>query len=231
VPGGAVGLLDPFAALSWVAAHTQRIRLGTGICLVPQRNPVYTAKSVADLDYLSGGRVDFGVGIGWLREEFEALDVPFERRAARTSDYVRLMKSLWCDETPSYEGEFHTLPECKFGPKPVQKPHPPIIFGGNSEPALRRVAELGQGWYAHNFLPEAAAPGLAALSTLIEESGRAQAEVQRIVSPFFQEVDRGALERYRELGVDQVLLPLIAADTDGLERCGDELAELVAPLR
>ncbi len=227
VPGGTVGLLDPFTALGWVAAHTSRIRLGTGICLVPQRNPVYTAKNVADLDYLSGGRVDFGVGIGWLREEFEALGVPFAGRAARTCDYIRLMQSLWCDEAPQYTGEFHTLPECSFGPRPVQQPHPPIIFGGHSEPALRRVAELGQGWYAHNLLPEEAAPGLAALSKLLDERGRARAEVQRIVSPFFQSVDRAVLERYRDLAVDQVLLPLIAADADALERRGDELAALI----
>ena len=105
IPGNPEGVLEPLTALTYLAAHTDRIRLGTGICLVPQRNPVYTAKQVADVDFLSGGRVDFGIGIGWLREEFEALDVPWERRAARTRDYVGVMKALWCDEVSSYKGE------------------------------------------------------------------------------------------------------------------------------
>ncbi len=105
IPGNPEGVLEPLTALTYLAARTDRIRLGTGICLVPQRNPVYTAKQVADVDFLSGGRVDFGIGIGWLREEFEALDVPWERRAARTRDYVGVMKTLWCDEVSSYKGE------------------------------------------------------------------------------------------------------------------------------
>ena len=226
MPGGAIGLMDPFTALTWVAAHTTRIRLGTGVCLVPQRNPVYTAKHVADLDFLSKGRVDFGVGIGWLREEFEALQVPFEERAERTRDYVELMKSLWCDETPRHEGRFHVLPECVFGPRPVQRPHPPLYFGGNSEPALGRVADLGQGWYGHDLRPEEAAPHLAMLDGLLAERGRSRGEVQRIVSPLFKAVLRADLERYGELGVDQVLLPLVAGDLDGLHRRADALSEL-----
>jgi len=226
MPGGAIGLIDPFTALTWIAAHTTRIRLGTGVCLVPQRNPVYTAKHVADLDFLSQGRVDFGVGIGWLREEFEALEVPFEERAARTRDYIELMKSLWCDETPHHEGTFHTLPDCVFGPKPLQRPHPPIYFGGNSGPALRRVADLGQGWYGHDLLPGEAAPHMEALDGLLAEQGRARSEVQRIVSPLFKHVDRAALQHYEDLGVDQVLLPLVAGNMDGLHRRADELAGL-----
>ena len=228
IPGGAVGLVDPFAALAFLAGQTRRLRLGTGVCLVPQRNPVYTAKAVADLDFLSGGRVDFGVGIGWLREEFEALGVPWERRAERTRDYLALMRALWCEEHPRHAGEFHRLPDCVFGPKPVQKPHPPIVFGGNSEAALRRVAELGQGWYGHDLSPDALAPLLRRLDAQLAERGRAPGEVDRTVSPFFRPVDRAAVERYRDLGADQLLLPLVAADADGLERRGDEIARLTA---
>ena len=228
IPGGAVGLMDPFSALTFLAARTERLRLGTGVCLVPQRNPVYTAKAVADLDHLSGGRVDFGVGIGWLREEFEALGVPWERRAARTRDYLALMQRLWCDDHPQHAGDFHALPDCVFGPRPVQKPHPPIFFGGNSPPALRRVAELGQGWYGHDLLPDALAPLLADLDARLAENGRPPEAVDRTVSPFFHPVDRAMLRRYRDLGVDQLLLPLMAADVDGLERRGDEIAGLAA---
>jgi probable F420-dependent oxidoreductase len=226
MPGGGIGLLDPFTALTWIAARTRHIRLGTGICLVPQRNPIYTAKHVADLDFLSGGRVDFGVGIGWLREEFEALGVPFERRAARTLDYLELMKRLWCDDEPRRDGEFHTLPGCTFGPRPRQAPHPPIYFGGNGEPALRRVVTSGQGWYGHNLVPAAAAESLAMLDRLLAEAGRPAHDVQRIVSPLFNPVDRDALARYRDLGVDQLLLPFVAGDRDGLLRRADAITAL-----
>jgi probable F420-dependent oxidoreductase len=227
IPFGPMGLMDPFDVLHFLCGITSRIRLGTGICIVPQRNPVYTAKHVADLDFLSGGRVDFGVGIGWLREEFEALGVPFERRAARTRDYLELMRRLWSEgAAPSYDGEFHRLPDCVFGPLPVQQPHPPIYVAGNSKPALRRTAELGQGWYGHDLDPESAATCLKTLDAFLAERDRRPDEVQRLVSPFFRPVDAAALARYRDLGADQVVLPLVAADADGIERRGDELAAL-----
>jgi probable F420-dependent oxidoreductase len=227
IPFGPMGLIDPFDALHFLCGVTSRIRLGTGICIVPQRNPVYTAKHVADLDFLSGGRVDFGVGIGWLREEFQALGVAFEQRAARTDDYLRLMKQLWTEKRDSsYQGEFHSLPPSVFGPHPVQQPHPPIYVGGNSEPALRRTAELGQGWYGHDLDPESASACLQALDGFLAERGRRPHDVQRLVSPFFRPVDPDVLARYRDLGIDQVVLPLVGADADALERRGDELAAL-----
>ena len=118
--GGDAGMVEPFTALTYLAAVTERIRLGTGICLVPQRNPVYTAKAVTDLDALSGGRVDFGVGVGWLREEFEALGMPFDRRGQRADEYLAAMRSLWCDEVSEYHGELYDLRPCRMYPKPVQ---------------------------------------------------------------------------------------------------------------
>src|SRR5687767_1604016 len=142
--------LDPFLALTYAAAHTRTIRLGTGVCLLPERNPVVTAKEVASLDVLSGGRFDFGVGIGWLEEEFAGVGVPWERRADRTREYLAAMKTLWADEESGYQGEFVTLPKARMHPKPVQKPHPPIVFGGESAPALRRVGEIGDGWFGFN---------------------------------------------------------------------------------
>src|SRR6186997_1649769 len=141
--GGDTGLLEPLTALTYLAAVTDRMRLGTGICLVPQRNPVYTAKQVVDLDNLSGGRVDFGIGVGWLREEFDAVAAPFEQRGARTDEYLQVMHSLWTDEVSSFEGEHYTLPPCRMYPKPMQAPHPPIHVGGESNAALRRAARHG----------------------------------------------------------------------------------------
>jgi probable F420-dependent oxidoreductase len=127
--------------LAFLAAHTARVRLGTGICLVPQRNPVYTAKEVATVDWLSGGRFDFGVGVGWLAEEFRALDVAFERRGDRCREYLDVMRRLWCDSVSAFAGSFYDLPASRQYPKPVQQPHPPICFGGESDAAMRRVAD------------------------------------------------------------------------------------------
>ncbi|MEL0112597.1 MAG: LLM class F420-dependent oxidoreductase, partial [Rickettsiales bacterium] len=177
------GMMEPWTTLSYVAAHTDRVRLGSSICLVPQRNPVYTAKQIADVDFLSGGRVDFGVGAGWLREEFEALQVPFERRGARTSDYIRVMQALWTMERPHYDGEFYTLPECTQSPKPVQTPHPPIFFGGESKPALRRVATIGQGWMGASLTPEDMPEKLQQLDELLAEQGRKRSDIKIYTLP------------------------------------------------
>lgn len=136
--GGDRGLLEPITALSFMAAQTSRIRLGTGICLIPQRNPVYTAKEIAAVDYLSRGRVDFGVGVGWLEKEFTALGVPFARRGARCREYLEVIKSLWTEDVSSYSGEFYQLEPCRQYPKPVQQPGPPIYFGGESDAPGRR---------------------------------------------------------------------------------------------
>ena len=169
---GKSGFLDPFDALAFLAACTTRVRLGTGICLVPQRNPVYTAKEAATVDWLSGGRLDFGVGVGWLAEEFRALGVPFERRGERCRDYLEVMRRLWCDPVSAFAGEFYELPACREYPKPVQQPHPPIYFGGESEAALRRVADVGQGWYPFSLEPEELAERLVVLDQLPGEGRR-----------------------------------------------------------
>ena len=226
IPGNPDGVMEPLTALSFVAACTERIRLGTGICLVPQRNPVYTAKQAADLDFLSGGRLDLGVGIGWLREEFEALGVPWERRAARTRECLGVMKTLWCDEVSSYKGEFFSLPDCLQNPKPIQKPHPPIHFGGESDAALRRVADIGQGWYGFNLTPEALPERLAQLDTFLSDAGRRREDVVVSIAPYRQRADRDGIQRYRDLGVDQVIVGFFARDVDGLERAADQVAQL-----
>jgi probable F420-dependent oxidoreductase len=227
VPGDPEGVLEPFTALTWLAAHTSKIRLGTGICLVPQRSPIYTAKQAADVDYLSGGRLELGVGIGWLREEFQALGVPWERRAARTAECIGVMKTLWCDEVSEYEGEFFSLSPCLQNPKPVQKPHPPIFFGGESDAALRRVAELGQGWYGFQLAPDALRERLARLDELLAEAGRSRADVQIYVSPRIRAESAADLAPYRDMGVDQLIFPYFGRDADGLSRRADSIAKLM----
>lgn len=225
--GGENGMLEPFAALSFLAAGTKRIRLGTGICLVPQRNPVYTAKEVATLDWLSGGRVDFGVGVGWLEEEFLACATPFERRGARCRDYLRAMQRLWCDPVSEYQGEFYAFPPLRQYPKPIQSPHPPIHFGGESDAALRRVADLGQGWYGFNLAPADVPSHLETLDKFLAQRGRRRSDVEISVSPYLKGAGDDALPRYRDAGVDQVIVMAVAGSVDKLREQLDGLAKTV----
>jgi probable F420-dependent oxidoreductase len=222
--GGDTGLLEPLTALTYLAAVTDTLRLGTGICLITQRNPVYTAKQVADLDVLSGGRVEFGVGVGWLREEFEVLNMPFERRGDRARDHVNVMKSLWTDETSSYDGELYPLAECRFYPKPVQQPHPPIHFGGETDAAMRRVAELGQGWFGFNRKPEDMPEALERLDRALAAQGRSRDDVTVTVSPYFKDTSAADLERFAELGVDRVVVVVFAFGVDDLMPTLDQMA-------
>ena len=146
------GLLEPMVTLTYLAARTTTVRLGTAMLLLPQRNPVYTAKEVSTLDWLSGGRVDLGIGVGWLKEEFDALNVPWEHRGRRTDEYLQVLRTLWLDETSSFHGDVYDLPACEMYPKPVQQP-PPVHVGGETKAALRRVARHGQGWHTFNRSP------------------------------------------------------------------------------
>jgi probable F420-dependent oxidoreductase len=226
------GLLAPFTTLAFLAAVTERIRLGTGICLVPQRNPLYTAREAADIDWLSGGRLDLGVGVGWLAEEFQALGVPFERRGERCRSYLEVMKRLWCDELSEYADEFYTLPACRQFPKPLQKPHPPLHFGGESDAALRRVADVGQGWYGFNLDPAGLTERLGKLRQLLDERGRDLASVEISVSPYSRSFDPAMLEGYHAAGAQQVILPVFGRSRDEMLARMDKLAATVlAPAR
>ena len=223
--GGETGMLEPFTTLGFLAAATTRLRLGTGICLVPQRNPVYTAKEATSLDWLSNGRLDFGVGVGWLSEEFDAVAAPFERRGARCRSYLEVMRRLWCDPVSEYKDEFYELRACRQYPKPIQQPHPPLFFGGESDAALRRVADLGQGWYGFNLDPEEFSERLARLDTLLLERGRSRSDIEIVVSPYLKGCDYEKIARFREAGADQVVVLAVATDRDQLDRSLEELAE------
>lgn len=230
--GGDAGLLEPFTALTYLAAVTERIRLGTGICLVPQRNPVYTAKAVTDLDALSGGRVEFGVGVGWLREEFEALGMPFDRRGRRADEYLAAMRSLWCDELSEFHGELYDLRPCRMYPKPVQRPHPPVHVGGESDAALRRVARLGQGWFSFGRLPEDLPGALERLDGALAAEGRSRADITLTVSPYLHPVTPESVGRYAELGVDRLVVLCLAFNLDMLRTQLDMLeAAALRPAR
>jgi len=223
--GPEAGMLEPFIAIATAAAVTQRIRLGTGICLVPQRAPIYTAKQVADCDVLSGGRIDFGVGIGWLREEFDALGADFDERAHLCREYLAAMTSLWTDDVSQHQGNLLVIPPVRMYPKPVQKPHPPIIFGGESMNALRRVADLGQGWFGYNLDPTEAAERVKTLNHVLSQRGRRPDSIEVSVSPYLKpHRDAPALEAYADAGVDQVIILAFAGEVDALR----EEIELIA---
>ena len=225
------GLLEPLTTLSFLAAHTTTVRLGTAMVLLPQRNPVYTAKEVATLDWLSNGRVDFGIGVGWLREEFDAVNVSWPNRGKRTDEYLEVLRTLWCDERSEYEGEFYSLNRCSMFPKPLQDPHPPIHIGGESDAALARTARSGQGWHTFNRTPDQLAEPLATLDRLLADEGRSRSELTITVCPYFEPLDADLAEQYVEAGADSVaalLLPLdgasVEAALDALQPVADRIA-------
>ena len=164
--------LDPLLSLSYVAAVTSRIGLATGVLLLPEHNPVMAAKQAATLDVLSAGRLTLGVGIGWSAEEFAALGVPFARRGRRTAEYVSAMRALWADDVTSFRGEFAGFDAIRVNPKPVHGRRIPVVLGGNSDAALRRVAAFGDGWYGFNLPAAAVAERLGALAGYCRDRGR-----------------------------------------------------------
>lgn len=225
IGGFGKGMMEPFAALTFLAAHTTRVRLGTAICLVGQRNPVYTAKQVADLDFLSNGRVNFGIGLGWLKEEFAALQVPWARRGQRANDHIAVMKSLWCDETSSYDGELYKLPPSIMYPKPVQTPHPPIFVGGEGDAALRRVADLAQGWMGANIEAEDIPERIATLHGFLAERGRAPDEVKIYTLPN-RRPNADRCRRLEDAGVEQVLHMVPMREIGETKAALDEFARM-----
>ncbi len=225
IPGDPEGLLDPFTAMTFVASHTNTIRLGTGICLVPQRQPVYTAKMVADVDFLSGGRVDFGVGIGWLKEEFDNLGMDFSTRAQTCDEYIDAIKALWSPGVTEFSGATIEITACHFNPKPVQTPHPPIIFGGESKAALRRVAQRGQGWYGYDLSPQQLEAKLPALDEALAKVGRARDDILLYVGPNRHPVNAETVAQYAALGVQQLIVPLGART---VEKLGARIDSLLA---
>jgi probable F420-dependent oxidoreductase len=234
LPGGA-DWLDPFITLTFAAAVTKKIRLATGICLVPEHNPVVLAKEVASLDRLAGGRFALGVGIGWSAEEFAALGIPFERRAQRTREYIEVMQRLWSDDVSSFHGQFVNFDGARCFPKPARGKKLPIIFGGESTPALRRTADIGHGWFGFNVGPDDAAPLVKKLHAMLKANGRDANDVEIIVSPYTRKITPDDLKKYRAAGVNELVMvaspPEEEAQIAGwVERIGRDWVEPAAKL-
>ncbi len=205
---------EQLTTLAFLAGITQRIRLVTSVMIVPYRNPILTAKMLATIDMLSKGRLTVGVGVGWMEEEFEALDAPpFARRGAVTDEYLRAFKELWTSDDPHFEGEFCRFSGITFLPKPTQKPHPPIWVGGQSRLAIRRAAQLGDAWHpvgaipAAPLEPEELSQKLVTLQRYAEEAGRDPKEIEvAMKAPLYDTSLSSAGDRRRFSGSpDQVL--------------------------
>lgn len=219
----ATPLLDPFILLAQVAALTSKIRIGTNIYILPLRHPISTARMAMTLDLVSGGRLSFGVGAGWLAEEFAAVDVDFDSRGARTRECVRAIRALWTEDEIEFHGRFYSFGPVKFEPKPVQKPHPPILVGGESPAALRRAAALGDGWYGVRHTPESARIQVDVLRAELEAAGRTEVAFEITVSIGHADLGRDDLERYAAAGVDRIVVLPWTRDREAEERL-EELA-------
>ena len=172
------GYWEPFMALSFLAAHTTRITLGTSVTVLPMHNPFEVAKQVAEVDQLSGGRFIFGIGVGWFEEEFEVVGQNFRNRGARADDAIGLMKRLWADDPVTYEGRFYSCEGVSFAPKPVQRPHPPLWVSGMSRAAVRRAAQHGDAFHPVEVSPEKVAETRKELDLEGEKFGRAPGSVE-----------------------------------------------------
>ncbi|OBH12557.1 LLM class F420-dependent oxidoreductase [Mycobacterium sp. E1747] len=203
--------LDPMIALSFAAAASSRIGLATGVLLLPEHNPVVVAKQAASLDRLGGGRLTLGVGVGWSREEFAALSVPFARRGARTAEYVAAMRAVWRDDIASFDGDFVSFDSIRVNPRPVRDRQIPIVVGGNSDSALRRVAAWGDGWYGFNLDGVAAVRDrLVRLERLCAEAARDRGQLRLSVA--LRDPSVGDVGALADLGVDELVL--VAAPPD-----------------
>ena len=215
-------ILDPVIALTYAAAVTTNVRLGTGIIILPQRNPLVLAKELASLDVLSSGRLIFGIGVGYLEPEFRAIGAPFEDRGAVSDEYLAAMRAIWSEAKPAYRGRFVAFSEVQAHPQPVQRPHPPIVIGGRSAPAFRRAVQSGNGWYGFGMDVDAtrrAVEGLREAAAAVKRPP-ALGELEISITPGRGVgVDLATCEQYAALGVRRlIVMPPARLDADGLER-------------
>lgn len=217
---------DPFVALSYAAAATRTLKIATGICLLAQRDPIVTAKEVASLDFLSGGRFYFGVGAGWLKEEMELMGANYERRWTQVKDRVLAMKKIWTEEAAEYTGEFARFPRILSEPKPVQKPHPPVYLGGNHPHSYKRVGEWGDGWIPIGVTPEDVTKARQSIAEYARAAGRDPDAIE--ISVFGPEPTSRTLEDYAKVGVVRYVTFVASYGPGEMQR---ELAAMAARVR
>jgi probable F420-dependent oxidoreductase len=207
--------IDSAIALAYVAAHTRIVRLGTGIIILPQRNPVVLAKELASLDVLSNGRLIFGIGIGYLRPEFDAIGAPFDHKGSRSEEFLAAMVALWTMEKPEYRGRFVSFGGVNAMPRPVQKPYPEVVFGGHTKDAYSRAARLAKGWFGFALDVEGAAKCIEGLRAACQAEGRRFEELEVSVTPRGR-VDSDNAKRFADLGVKRLILLHRGRDAAGV---------------
>ncbi|HEX2172534.1 MAG TPA: LLM class F420-dependent oxidoreductase [Dehalococcoidia bacterium] len=226
--------LEPLSTMTFLLARTTRLRLGTNVLIVPYRNPVATAKTLANIDWLSAGRLTVGIGVGWMKEEFEALAAPpYEERGRVTDEYLDVFKKVWTEDLVSHHGAYYQLDAVYARPQPVRKPHPPIYVGGHTAPALRRTARVGDGWNAWRLSPQDLIAHRERLDSYLRQTGRALDSVKVCLAQLLAVTDgtfgdesqrpaltgsvdqiAGDIRAYQAAGVDQLALLLRAGDAD-----------------
>ena len=217
---------DPYIALARASGATSRIKLGTGITLVPERNPLLLAKEIASLDRFSGGRFLFGIGTGWLREETEIFGGDFEHRWTQTREALEVMKELWTKDEAEYHGTYYNFPAVKSYPKPAQQPHPPIIIGGMARNVLRRVVAHADGWLPNRVTPAEVEDSRCRLDAMSAEAGRDPKSIT--ISVYGQPPDGAAVRSYLDAGADRVVVrPEHVANEYEMGRQLERMAEAV----
>jgi probable F420-dependent oxidoreductase len=214
--------MAPIATLAYLAAGTNQIRLGTGILLLALRHPLHVAKEMATLDVLSKGRAILGVGLGWLTEEFDALGVPFRERAGRVRESIEVLRKIWAGGRLEHRGRYYSFSEVTSYPQPVRTGGPPIWFGGSAEPALRRAAELGDGWLGTSGRPDKVEQRVAAVRKRADELGRKNFMVAVHAAP---EVTREETDRFAQIGVNLVNLTFASGEAEEIERKMEDAAK------
>jgi probable F420-dependent oxidoreductase len=215
--------IDPLIGLGFIAAATTTIGIATGVLLLPEHNPLIVAKQAATLDRLSGGRLTLGVGIGWFREEFEALGVPFERRGRRTAEYVAAMRTVWSDDVAAFRGEFVDFSGIRVNPKPVRDRRVPIVLGGNGDAALHAVAAWSDGWYGFNLANvEDVAERVAYIRQRCRDGGRDAGELWLAVA--LRKPRPADVSALADVGIDELVL--VGAPPDGARPAADWVVAL-----
>ena len=223
IPDSYLLMIDPLIGLSIAAAVTSRLRLGTGVCLIPEHHPIDLAKRISSLDFCSDGRFILGVGAGWQPEETEALGGDFEHRWAQTKESVGIMKKLWTEDEPEHTGSYYRFPPLRFHPKPVQKPGPPILLGGGSRWVFKRVAAWADGWAPWMISPDDLAAGRRELDQQCERVGRAPSTAT--ITVFSRVSTDWSVEDYATAGADRIVFTVASTpDRDPFGRA-EEIAK------
>jgi probable F420-dependent oxidoreductase len=212
IPETYAHFVDPFVALARASGMTSRIRLATGIVLVPERHPLLLAKEVSTLDLFSGGRFLFGIGAGWLKEETEIMGGDFAHRWTQTRESILAMKELWTKPEAEFHGKYYDFPPVKSNPKPKQKPHPPVLLGGAATNVLQRVVAWGDGWLPNRITPEQVRESRVTLDRLAKDAGRDPSKLT--ISVFGQPPDRDLIRRYLDAGATRVIVRPESVKTD-----------------